>query len=189
MTDTLILFVIAGGEIAFWVVLVLGLAIRYPLGANKTSTVLLACVPLIDLIVLTASVLDLLRGATPSLTHGLAAVYLGFSLVFGPSMVRWADVRFAHRFAGGPAPVKRQGRDKVRHEWREWGKCVLACAIAAVLILGAIALVVRPGQGGPLLDWMPRLGGLTGAWLLFGPIWVSASSSKRPDTGRAQRSR
>jgi hypothetical protein len=34
-----------------------------------------------------------------------APAYLGFSVVFGPSVIRWADARFAHRFAGGPPPV------------------------------------------------------------------------------------
>ena len=43
-------------------------------------------------------------GRRPNFTHGLAAAYLGFSVAFGHSMVRWADQRFAHRFAGGPPP-------------------------------------------------------------------------------------
>ncbi|WP_424326067.1 hypothetical protein [Gordonia sp. (in: high G+C Gram-positive bacteria)] len=34
----------------------------------------------------------------------LARLYLGVTVVFGPRLIRWADARFAHRFAGGPAP-------------------------------------------------------------------------------------
>jgi hypothetical protein len=163
---------IVAGELAFWFLLLGGLVARYPLRMKRTSTVLLAAVPLVDLAVLAVGVISLSDGAKANLSHGLAAVYLGFSVVFGRSMVRWADVRFAHRFAGGPPPKpKLQGKEKVRHEWREWYKCVLACAIAAVLLLAAILVIGKPGQVGPLWDWLPRLGGLTGAWLLFGPVY------------------
>lgn len=179
LVDNPATLLIVGGEVAFWVVLVGGLVARYPLKRKKFSTVLLAAVPAIDLVVLVATVIDLASGTTPNLSHGLAAVYLGFSVVFGPSMVRWADVRFAHRFAGGPPPApKLRGKAKVRHEWREWYKCVLACVIAAVLLLAAIFLIGRPGQVAPLWDWLPRLGGLVGIWLFAGPLWTELFGKK-----------
>ncbi len=164
-------FAIVACEIGFWVLLVGGLVVRYPLRQRRVSTVLLAAVPVVDLVLLVVTVIDLLNGAVPNITHGLAAAYLGFSVVFGPSMVRWADVRFAHRFAGGPPPVRLHGREKARKEWRDWGKCVLACAISAGLLLAAIFVVGRPGQVQPLWDWLPRLGTVTGIWFLVGPLW------------------
>jgi hypothetical protein len=161
--------VIAAGEIGFWVLLFAGLAVRYALRARRASVVLLAMVPLIDVVVLVATVIDLAGGAKANFTHGLAAVYLGFSVVFGPGMVRWADARFAHRFAGGPAPPpKRRGR---RHEWREFGKCVLACGLAAAALLAAIFAIGTPEQVAPLWGWFPRLGTVTAIWLLTGPVW------------------
>ncbi|QRP43932.1 hypothetical protein [Amycolatopsis sp. FDAARGOS 1241] len=88
-------------------------------------------------------------------------------------MVRRADVRFAHRFAGGPPPApKLRSKAKVRREWREWFKCVLAGVIAAVLLRAAILVIGRPGQVGPLRDWLPRLGTLTGIRLVAGPLWT-----------------
>jgi hypothetical protein len=163
---------IVAGEILFWVALVVGLVTRYPLRMKRFSTVLLASVPLIDLAVLTVTVIDLSHGAKATFSHGLAAVYLGFSIVFGRAMVRWADVRFAHRFAGGPPPApKPRGRAKVRHEWREWRKCVLACVLAAVLLLAAILVIGRPEQVKPLWDWLPRVGGIASFWLVAGPVW------------------
>jgi hypothetical protein len=164
--------VIAAGEIGFWVFIVAGLAVRYVLRARRVSAVLLAAVPLVDVVVLVATVLDLSAGGKPGFTHGLAAVYLGFSVVFGPSMVRWADERFAHRFAHGPPPPpKRQGRERARHEWREWGKCLLACGLAAVALLVAIFAIGEPARVAPLWGWFPRLGTVSAIWLFAGPVW------------------
>jgi hypothetical protein len=168
--------VIAAGEIGFWVLLVAGLAVRYALRARRASAVLRAMVPLIDVVVLVATVLDLARGEKANFTHGLAAVYLGFSVAFGPGMVRWADARFAHRFAGGPPPPpRRRGR---RHEWREFGKCLLACGLSAAALLAAILVIGRSEQVAPLWQWFPRLGTLTVIWLITGPVWEELSGSR-----------
>ncbi|MBE8522273.1 hypothetical protein ILP97_33115 [Amycolatopsis sp. H6(2020)] len=164
--------VIAAGEIGFWVFIAAGLAVRYVLRARRASAVVLAMVPLVDVVVLVATVIDLAGGAKANFTHGLAAVYLGFSVVFGPSMVRWADERFAHRFAHGPPPPpKRRGREKLRYEWREWVKCLLACGLAAVALLAAIFAIGEPEQVAPLWGWFPRLGSVTVIWLFAGPVW------------------
>ncbi|RSN34693.1 hypothetical protein DL990_10295 [Amycolatopsis sp. WAC 01416] len=168
--------VIAAGEIGFWVAIGAGLLARYLLRLKRTSTVLLALTPVIDIVVLVATVLDLQGGGKANFVHGLAAVYLGFSVVFGPSMIRWADVRFAHRFAGGPPPPpKPRGREKARVEWREWGKCVLACGIAAAVLLGLIFLVGDGEQVAPLWGWLPRLGVVTAIWFATGPLWQELS--------------
>jgi hypothetical protein len=185
MTANPMAIVIAAGEIGFWVCVVTGLAARYLLRMRRTSTVLLAATPLIDLLVLVATMVDLADGALATTVHGLAAVYLGFSVVFGPSMIRWADARFAHRFAGGPAPGK-QRRDwsgRVRHEWTQWGKCVLACAIAAAIMLVLIFVAGTPEQTRALWadgGWVPRLGLVVVIWLVAGPVWELLS---RPGAG------
>jgi hypothetical protein len=120
-------------EVGFWVLLASGLVTRYLLRLRRTSVVLLVCTPLLDVVLLAAAVADLRGGAAASAVHGLGAAYLGFSVVFGHGVIRWADRRMAHWFAGGPAPVKPVGAAHVRHEWREWGRCVAACAIAAAV--------------------------------------------------------
>ncbi|QFU88128.1 hypothetical protein [Amycolatopsis sp. YIM 10] len=176
--------VVAAGEIGFWVFIAAGLVARYLLRLRRTSVVLLAMTPVVDVVVLVATMIDLSGGGQATWTHGLAAVYLGFSVVFGPSMIRWADVRFAHRFAGGPPPVKRGGEERLRHEWREWGKCVLACAIAAVVLAVLVLVVGTPARTTALWSgggaWLPRLGWITGIWLVLGPLWqlVSVSGSR-----------
>ncbi|WP_435209676.1 hypothetical protein [Micromonospora sp. bgisy143] len=165
--------VIIGCEIAFWVLIAAGLVARYPLRRPRLGAVLLVCVPLVDLALLAASVLDLRRGATADVTHGLAAAYLGFSVAFGHSMVRWADQRFAHRFAGGPPPVRppRYGWARARHEWREWAKALLGWAVACGLLGAAILWVNDAERTRELGNWIRSLTIVILIWLVAFPVW------------------
>ena len=132
---------ILGCEIAFWVVIVAGLATRYLLRRRRLGLVLLALTPVIDLVLLIAAGADLHRGAAADATHGLAAIYLGFSLAYGHRLIAWADVRFAHRFAGGPAPVKLYGSRYTIACWADVARTGLAAAIGGgvLWLLTAVA--------------------------------------------------
>ncbi|RZT88646.1 hypothetical protein EV383_5590 [Pseudonocardia sediminis] len=163
--------VIIACEVAFWVFLLGGLAARYLLRRRRLSSALLVAVPLVDVILLVVAAIDLATGGTPGTVHGLAAVYLGLSVTFGPSVVAATDVRFAHRFAGGPPPSRPQGRaEKVRHEWVTWLRCAGAALIAAAGA-GAMHLVAPPGVD-PLTLWgfPAQLGIVTAVWLAVGPL-------------------
>ncbi|MFI5493881.1 hypothetical protein [Actinoplanes sp. NPDC051859] len=130
-------------EIGFWVLLAAGLLTRYVLRRRRLSTVLLWSVPLVDVALLVFAVLDLRTGGEARLAHGLAAVYLGVTAVFGHRMIRWADERVAHRFAGGPAPVRppRTGPAHAARERQGWLLHLLAYAVSAA-ILGVFTLLV-----------------------------------------------
>jgi hypothetical protein len=156
--------IVVACEVGFWLVLLAGLATRYVLRRPRAGAVLLALTPVTDLVLLVAATLDLRGGGTAGTAHGLGAVYLGFSVVFGPSMVRWADVRFAHRYAGGPAPVRERGP---AYEWREFGKAVLAAGIAAGLLLAAVAVIDDPARTDALLWWVARLGVVLAIWAIW----------------------
>src|SRR3712207_9123476 len=116
----MLIALIVATEIAFWVLLAAGLATRYLLRWKRTSTVLLASVPLVDLVLLVATTIDLAGGATARGAHGIADAYIGFSVAFGPRPIRWADQSFHHRFAGGPEPraSPRGGREATRYGGR-----------------------------------------------------------------------
>jgi hypothetical protein len=103
-------------------------------------------------VLLAATVIDLRRGGQAGLTHGLAAVYLGVSVAFGHQLVGWADQRFAHRFAGGPAPVRppRTGRAHAARERRQWLRHALAYAVAAAVLAVLTLFVGDPGRTVPL---------------------------------------
>lgn len=173
--DNPVAAVIVGCEIGLWVLLGAGLVARYLLRLRRTSTALLAAIPLLDVVLVVAVALDLARGAPTGAVHGLAAVYLGFSVAFGPALVRWADVRFAHRFAGGPPPVPapRHGPERRAHLWREWNRVVVAATIASVTLLGLAWLVADAAQEPTLYGWIGRCWTVVGIWLVAGPLWES----------------
>jgi len=175
MLEHMVLAVIVGCEIGFWVLLVSGLVARYLLRLRRLSTVLLVATPLVDLVLLIASVLDLRRGTVADATHGLAAAYIGFSIAFGHNMIRWADQRFAHRFAGGPPPWKppKYGWARARWEWREWGKGLAGWAVACGLLGGAILWVGDWARTQELAAWIGRLSLAMVIWLVFGPLWAT----------------
>ena len=128
--------VILACEIGFWVAIVLGLAARYLLRRPVLGAGLLVMAPVLDLVLLVATALHLRSGAEPGAAHALAAIYLGFSIAYGHAMIRWADVRFAHRFAGGPPPVKKYGAAQARASWLDVGRTGLAAVIAVTVMLG-----------------------------------------------------
>jgi hypothetical protein len=175
---------IVAAEIAFWLVLAAGLAVRYLLRRPRAGAVLLAATPLVDLLLLVATVIDLRSGAESSFAHGLAAVYIGVSIAFGPSMVRWADERFAHRFAGAPKPSRppKGGRARTRYEWREFGKAALAWAVSVALLLGAIALVGDSDRTEALQGWLAQVTLVLAIWSLW-PIthtlWPARAEPQR----------
>jgi hypothetical protein len=138
-----VLGLIIACEIGFWVFLGLGLFARYGLRLKRVSSVLLLCVPLIDIVLLVAAVIDKRSGAVATWQHGLAAAYIGYSVMFGHRTIQWVDERVAHRFAGGPPPWKPPsgGSARTRYEWWSWLKIVLAYGIACVLLFAAILMV------------------------------------------------
>jgi hypothetical protein len=153
-----ILAVIVACEIGFWVVIVAGLAARYLLRRRRLGVVLLALAPAIDLVLLIATAMHLRTGVEASWEHGLAALYIGFSIAYGHRLIRWADIRFAHRFAGGPAPVKLYGRDYTRACWHDVGRTALAVAISAGILLALIWWVGDDSRTASLQSWFGTLG-------------------------------
>ena len=129
---------ILASEIGFWALIAAGLVARYPLRRPTLGAALLALTPVVDLILLTTAVIDIRQGGDAGARHGLAAIYLGVSIAFGPRLIAWADARFANRFAGAPQPTPATYRapeaDKARREREGWYRHAAAWAIAAVAI-------------------------------------------------------
>jgi hypothetical protein len=127
-------------EVGFWVLLALGLAVRYLLKRRRTSVVLLLCEPVLELVLFVATAIDLRNGAEPGWEHGLAALYIGYTVAYGHYTIRWLDGHAAHRLAGAPRPPKppRYGMARARHEGALWLRTLLAAAVACALLQGAI---------------------------------------------------
>lgn len=147
-------YIIIACEISFWLFIVTGLVLRYILKRKRLGKALLYCTPLIDLVLLTATVIDIRGGAAATAIHGLAAVYIGISVAFGPQMVRWADGRFAHRFAGGGLPSKapKFGSEHARRERSGWYRHLMAWAIGCGLLAGMVIMVGDAGRTGAFVS-------------------------------------
>ena len=141
-------------EVLFWVVLLAGLAARYLLRRRRLGASLLVAAPLVDLVLLTATVLDLRAGGVATVAHSLAAIYIGVSVGFGHSLVRWADARFAHRFAGGPAPTPkpRHGASHAAYERAGWLRHLVAWAVGVGLMGLAVLAIGDSERTSALVD-------------------------------------
>lgn len=155
---------IVGCEILFWIFVLGGLSARYLLGWRTAGGILLLCTPIIDLFLITVTIIDLRGGAEAGFMHGLAAVYIGVTIAFGHRIIQWADVRFAHRFAGGEKPVSapKYGADRAKRERQGWYRHGLAWVIGAMLLGIMILVVGEPDRTEQLkamaLQWAAILG-------------------------------
>lgn len=170
----MILAVILFCEIAFWVAILVGLVLRYVARQPRAGLIVLALVPVIDLVLLVATAVDLRSGATATAVHSLAALYLGFSLAYGHRMIAWADRHFAHRFANGPKPEKLHGTAYTRANWADVGRTLIAVAIACALTWLLIAWVGHPERTVALEStyrWSGLILAIDTLWAMSYTIW------------------
>ncbi|MCS1349985.1 hypothetical protein [Mechercharimyces sp. CAU 1602] len=154
----LIAWTIVACEILFWVFIVSGLLVRYIWKKKKLSFLLLAASPFIDLMLLIITAVDLYNGATATIAHALAAVYIGVSLAFGKRMITWIDERLHYYILRGDQPPQhRFGWEHAKYEFSGWLRHLLAYMIGASLLLLTIAFVKDPTRtevmSGMLMIW------------------------------------
>lgn len=172
--ESLILYwLIIGCEAAFWVVLGLALSARYLLQRNEVSRALLLALPAVDILLLVFTAVDLRAGTPATFAHGLATAYVGFTVAFGPVVIRWADRYFAHWFANGPPPgaASPRGWAAVREEMALWLRCIVAWIIAATLLIALIAFIDNEAVTRELYLWFRIAFGSVFLWFVFGPLW------------------
>lgn len=167
-----------------------GLAVRYLAKMPRTGVALLLCEPLLEVVLLVVTAIDLKNGADPAWKHGLAAVYIGYTVAYGHYTIKWIDGHFSHRFAGGPPPARppRYGTARAGHEGRLWLRTVLAAAVASGLLQLAVWYVGDAGQTGSLRSWQWiawRAAGIHGLIALTYLIWpkkapAGQSGEERP---------
>lgn len=175
-------------EVGFWVILLVALAVRYLRRNEPLSRGLLFCLPLIDLLLLVFTAMNLRRGATATFAHGLAAAYVGFTVAFGGLAVKWADAHFAHQFAAGPPPRKAppRGWEAVRYDFKLWVRCIVASVITVALIEALLQFIGAGESTQPLLAWHKHAFGTIVLWFFFGPVWSLATAWRRAHCGTCQ---
>ncbi|WP_417898314.1 hypothetical protein ABN702_19175 [Bacillus haimaensis] len=156
-------------EIGFWIFILLGLVSRYIFKWRKTGIVLLAGTPVIDLVLIVATIIDLKNGQQASSIHGLAAIYIGITVAFGKSMIRWADERFAYRFSNGPKPQKKinHGPIHAKKERNGWFRHLLGWVVGNAFLLGMILLVGDAERTEELVNVMRMWALILGADFLY----------------------
>jgi hypothetical protein len=166
-------WLILGCEVAFWLLLVLALVVRYLLQRKQLSRALLLALPAVDMLLLAVTALDLRAGTPATFAHGLATAYVGFTVAFGSIAVGWADQRFAHRFASGPPPVAppKRGWPAVQYELGLWLRCIVAWVITVALLSTLIAYVDNEAISRELYGWFRIAFGSIIVWFVFGPVW------------------
>ncbi|MEH7503750.1 2TM domain-containing protein [Neobacillus drentensis] len=141
-------------EIGFWVFVLAGLLARYIFKKKKIGTLLLICTPIVDIILLIATVNNLKNGAVATTVHGISAIYIGVSVVFGHRMIKWADENFAYRFANGEKPIKKKkyGREHAKQERSGWYRHFVSWLIGGSILAVIILFINNPSQTKALLD-------------------------------------
>jgi len=129
-------------EIGFWVFILLGLVSRYIFGKERLGLIFLAMTPVVDLILLLVTGIDMYRGAKATIAHSIAPIYIAISVVYGKSMIHWADERFRYYIKRqGDRPIRRTGMAYAKHSMKGSLKHVLAYCIGAPLLLLMIWMV------------------------------------------------
>jgi len=173
MPDYLLYALIIGCEAGFWLVLLLALVARYLLKREKLSRALLFSLPGLDLLLLTFTTVDLAGGTPATFAHGLAAAYVGFTVMFGSLAVKWTDQRFAYWVKAGPPPEKAPslGWPAVRYEFMLWFRSIAAWIITLILLVALIAYIDNEAITAELNDWFRFAFGSVIVWFVFGPVW------------------
>lgn len=171
----MLLFIIAG-EVLFWVFLLAGVCARYLLHWRTVSTVLLVSTPLIDIVIIVLTYIDLNRGAASDFSHGMAAFYVGFSVVFGSEAIARVDRRFARRHtdlseAELPAVPTRTSLEY-------WLRCLTASTISIALLVIGIA-IAGLADSFWLIYWAIVAVFTALAWGVIGPLRDRWRRSKR----------
>jgi hypothetical protein len=190
LSESTLYAMIMACEAGFWVVLCCALALRYIFRLRVVSWFCLLSLPLIDIALLALTVLDLRRGASATMAHGLATAYIGFTVAFGSTVIGWVDGRFAQKFGGDPRgiPLRLRGWADVRRELELWARCLLAAAITCALVFAIITLLHRPDQTRILEIWYRIAMGTAFFWFLFGPLWSLVFFKREPATEELRRS-
>ncbi|MEV8530971.1 hypothetical protein [Streptomyces sp. NPDC051211] len=150
----MIVALIIACEVGFWVLLAAGLALRYLAKMPRLGAAVLLCEPMLELVLLVVTTLDLKDGATPDWKHGLAALYIGYTVAYGHYTIKWLDSHAAYRLAGGPKPAGAgYGKARALHEWKLWARTLLAAAVALALLQTAIWYVGDDGDTSSLKAW------------------------------------
>ncbi|SDS08816.1 hypothetical protein SAMN04489751_1199 [Brevibacterium sandarakinum] len=164
------------GEVLFWVLLMGGLAVRYLLGGRVVSSLMLVATPVVDIVIIVLTYLDLAGHSPADFSHGLAAFYVGFSVVFGPDIIRGLDRRFTRRYSK-QSGVRTTSAPQ-RSSLADWYRCLFASGITLALLLVGI-VVAGLSDSFWLIYWLIVVVFTAVTWAALGPVRESLRKRRR----------
>lgn len=179
----MLLIAIVIAEILFWVLLLAGLFTRYALKAPRVGAALLIATPVVDLIFLALVYIDLNNGGSPNFAHGLSAVYIGYSIALGPTIIRSLDKRFARRFGGASKNGHTENGHTYETSLATWKRsCIAALISIALLAIGILITGLRDSFW--LIYWLIVTISIVGMWWYIGPFREKRKEEKARPAGK-----
>ena len=163
----MILTAIAVAEVLFWVLLVAGLLTRYALRAPRVGAALLIATPIVDLVLLALTYIDLSSTNSSNFAHGLSALYIGYSITLGPTIIGAMDIRFARRFGTTENSTNADSRT-TESAMTTWKRACLGSLISIVLLGVGIAVTGLQGSFW-LIYWVFVAVSIVPTWWFIGP--------------------
>ncbi|MFB9974102.1 hypothetical protein FPQ10_09025 [Allobacillus sp. SKP2-8] len=132
----LIAWTIVACEVGFWIFIIAGLVMRYIFNQKRIGILLLAMTPVVDLILILVTGIDMYRGGEPTTADAIAPIYIAVSIIYGKSIIQWADERFAYYVKReGPKPPRRVGIEYAKHSMKGSLQHILAYMIGGAILL------------------------------------------------------
>ncbi|WP_231286605.1 hypothetical protein [Corynebacterium timonense] len=176
----MILVAIVVAEVLFWILLLGGLFTRYALRAPRIGAGLLIATPVVDFVLLVLTYVDLSTGESANFAHGLSALYIGYSIAVGPTIIRTLDKRFARRFgeseesdSKGSDP-ETDGYEKAMSTWKR----VCMASLISVILLCAGILVTGLQDAFWLIYWVVVAVFIVVLWWFIGPYREKKKTTK-----------
>ena len=164
----MILTAIVVAEVLFWVLLVAGLLTRYALRAPRVGAALLIATPVVDLVLLALTYIDLSSTHSSNFAHGLSALYIGYSITLGPTIIRAMDVRFARRFGTSENNTTNADMRTTESAMTTWKRACIGSLISIVLLGVGIAVTGLQGSFW-LIYWVFVAVSIVPVWWFIGP--------------------
>jgi hypothetical protein len=132
----LVAWTIVACEIGFWVFIIAGLVTRYVFNLKKAGLFILAMTPVIDLVLIMVTGIDIYHGATATIAHSIAPAYLALTIIFGKDMIKWADERFLYYVKRvGVKPKRKIGMAYAKHSMKGTLKHIVAYIFGGAILL------------------------------------------------------
>lgn len=164
----MLLIAIVVAEVLFWILLLAGLLTRYALKAPRIGAALLIATPIVDLVLLALTYIDLSSGKSSNFIHGLSALYIGYSIALGPTIIRALDMRFARRFGTHENSTNGPDNHTAESAIATWKRACWASLISVVLLTIGIAITSLQGAFW-LIYWIIVAIFIVVLWWFIGP--------------------